>query len=177
MNTIKKITGISVISVLAYISMLLINIPIQFLSLDVKDTIIALGGFVLGIIPSLIISFLVSFLELVTISSSGIIGFFMNFVSSISFVFPIVFVYKKFNSNKNILISIFIATVSMSIIMILFNIIITPIYLLVPLDEVLLLIPSLILPFNLIKGLLNGFLILLLSKPIIKALKKSKLYF
>ena len=176
MNNIKKITAIAVISALAYISMLVIKIPIQFLNLDIKDVLITLGGFMLGFIPAIIISFLVAFLELITISSSGLIGFFMNFISTIFFVLPIVFIYKKFNSKKSILVSIFIGTISMSIIMVLFNILITPIYLKTPLEEVLLLLPSLIIPFNIVKGLLNGFLILLLAQPITNALKKSNLY-
>lgn len=176
MNTSKKLTTIAVLSVIAYISMLIIKFPIQFLNLDIKDVIIAIGGIILGIIPAIIISFLVAFLEFVTISESGIIGFFMNFLATISFILPIVFIYKKFNSNKSLFISIILATISMTVIMVLFNILISPIYLSVPLDEVLKLLPTLIIPFNIGKGLLNGFLILILLNPIIKALKKSNLY-
>lgn len=176
MNYVKKLTGIAVVSVLAYVSMLLIKIPIQFLNLDIKDVIITIGGFVFGFIPAIAISFLVAFLELVTISSSGPVGFFMNFLSTIFFVLPIVFIYKKFNSKKSLLISIFLGTISMCVIMVLFNILLTPLYLGVPLDEVLKLLPALIIPFNIGKGLLNGFLILLLANPILNALKKSNLY-
>lgn len=173
---LKKIIGIALISVLAYILMLFIKIPVSFLDFDIKDIIVALGGVILGVIPCLIISFLVAFLELITVSSTGIVGFLMNFISTIFYVVPIVLIYKRKKSRKYLVFGILLGTISMTLIMVLFNILITPIYLGVPLKEVLKLLLTLIIPFNIGKGILNGILYILISNPLEKALKKAKFF-
>lgn len=170
---VKKITGIALVSVLAYISMLLIKFPIQFLDLDIKDVIICIGGLIFGILPCLIISFLVAFLELITVSSSGIVGFFMNFTATIFFTLPIVILSKR--KEKNIILGSILGIILMTISMVLFSLLITPIYLGTSLEEVIALLVPLIIPFNIGKGLLNAVLILVLNKPIIKTLKKANL--
>lgn len=171
---LKKITAMALISVLAYVSVLVIKVPIQFLDYDAKDVIIVIGGLILGNIPAIIMSFLSSLLEL-TVGSSGIVGFLMNFVATVFYVVPIVFICRKNSSIKKMIIGVLVGTIAMSVIMILFNILISPIYLGTPLKEVLKLLPTLIIPFNLGKGIINGILIILIYKPIKKALQKANL--
>ncbi len=167
----KKITLIGLISCVAYLSSFF-NIPISFLSYEIKDIIITLGSIYLGAFYSIVICFVVSILEMITISSSGVIGFIMNFLSSCFYILPICYFYKK---GGHIIKGIIIGTITMSIGMFIFNIFMTPLYLKVPLKETLNLLFTLITPFNIIKGALNGFLIYLLYKPLLKALKKMNL--
>ena len=49
-----------------------------FLSYEPKDALIVISAFVFGPASGVIIAFLVSFIEMITISSTGIIGFLMN---------------------------------------------------------------------------------------------------
>lgn len=168
MNT-KKLTAAALISCLAYLVTFVFKIPVQFLSYEIKDVVIAIGGIYLGGIYGIIISFVVSIIEMITISDSGIIGFFMNFLSTVSYIIPIMFMYNK---NKSMLKGVILATISMSVVMFVFNIFITPLYLGVPLKETVGLLFTLITPFNLVKGLINGIVILILYKPILKTLNK-----
>ena len=46
-----------------------------FLSYDPKDAIVAVAGFIYGPLTSVVISVLVSFIEMITISGTGPIGF------------------------------------------------------------------------------------------------------
>ena len=55
------------------------------LSYEPKDVVIAIGGFLYGPLAALGISLVVSFIEMLTISSTGWIGFVMNFLSSAAF--------------------------------------------------------------------------------------------
>lgn len=169
MNT-KKLTSTALISCLAYLVTFVFKIPVQFLSYEIKDVVITIGAIYLGGVYGIIITFVVSIIEMITISDSGIIGFFMNFLSTISYIIPIMFMYNK---NKSMLKGIILGTISMSVVMLIFNIFITPLYLGVPLKETVGLLFTLITPFNLIKGALNGIIILILYKPILKALNKT----
>lgn len=167
----KKITLIATISCLAFLSMVVFKIPISFLSYEIKDVIITLGSFFIGAWASIVISFVVAILEMITVSDTGIIGFIMNFVATVSYVFPICYMYKK---NSSILKGIVLGTISMAISMFLLNLIFTPIFLKVDIKETIHLLFTFITPFNIIKGGLNGFLIIILYKPLEKAMKNRR---
>ncbi len=174
MNKTKKITLTAVLSALAFISVALCRIPVVlFLSYEPKDVIITLGGFILGPIAAVIISLVSSFLEMVTISSTGIIGFVMNVIQSSAYACTATLIYNKKHTVKNAIIGLVCAVIFMTVVMLVWNYCITPIYMKVDRSQVVpLLIPA-ILPFNILKGSVNMALILLVYKPIITALRKS----
>ena len=170
--SVKNLTIIALISCLAYLAILVFKVPISFLSYEIKDVIIAIGAIYLGGIYGVIICFVVSIIEMITISDSGIIGFFMNFIASALYILPICYFYNKKNS---IIKGIITGTILMSLGMFIFNIFITPIYLNVELEETIKLLFTLITPFNIIKGALNGFLIFIIYKPLLKAIRKTNI--
>lgn len=165
----KKLTFTAIISCLAYI-MVFFKVPVSFLSYEIKDVVIAIGAIYLGGISGVLISFIVSLIEMITISNSGIIGFITNFLATITYILPICYIYKK---NGYIIKGVLLGTISMSVAMFLLNIIATPLYLKVPLNETIHLLFTLITPFNIIKGALNGLLIFLLYKPLLNIMQKS----
>ena len=59
--------------------------------------------------------------------------------------------------------------------MILWNYLITPIYQGIPRDAIVAMLPTVFLPFNVVKGGLNMALILVLYKPVVTALRKARL--
>ena len=63
----------------------------------------------------------------------------------------------------------------MTAVMILWNYLITPIYQGVPRDVVASMLIPVFLPFNLVKGILNAALTMLLYKPVVESLRKAKL--
>ena len=74
-------------------------IPVApFLTFDPKDVIIVIGGFIGGPFSAFIISLVVSFVEMVTVGKTGIIGMVMNVVSTCSLPVPRpIFTRKKNN--------------------------------------------------------------------------------
>ena len=86
---------IAMLCAAALILVALVRIPIVlFLKYDPKDIVIVLGGFIYGPMTSALISLIVSFIEMVTISSDGILGFIMNVIAGVSFSCPAAFIYK-----------------------------------------------------------------------------------
>ena len=80
----KKIASIAMLSALAFLARLVFKIPVSFLTFDIKDSIIALGGMIFGPVSGVVIALLVSLIEMI-ISETGPIGFVMNFISSAAF--------------------------------------------------------------------------------------------
>ena len=81
----RKLTTTGMLCALAYTAAAVGRIPIVlFLKYDPKDIIIAIGGLLFGPLTSFVITLLVSFAEMLTISENGVLGFLMNVVSSCS---------------------------------------------------------------------------------------------
>ncbi len=176
--TTMEIAIIGMLSAIAFIVVALIRIPIfpatPFLKYEAKDVIIAIGGLIWGPMVALLVSAIVAFIEFISISSTGPIGMLFNVVASAMFTVIPAIIYKKNKTIKSAIFGLILGTILTIITMLLWNYIITPIYTGVSRDVVAQMIPTAILPFNLIKYSINAALVLLLYKPIIHRLKGIK---
>ena len=170
----KKITATAMLCAIAYVVVVVGRIPVVlFLKYDPKDIIITLGGLIWGPMTSFIVSVIVSLIEMVTISENGPIGLIMNIVSTCSFACTASFIYKKKRTLSGAVIGLVAGSLAMVVVMLLWNYLITPIYMGYPREAVAeLLIPA-FLPFNLLKAGLNAGFTFLLYKPITVALRKA----
>lgn len=175
-NTIdvKKIAGIAMLSALAFLARLIFKIPVSFLTFDIKDTVIALGGLIYGPVSGVVIVLLVALIEMI-ISETGPIGFLMNFISSAVFAGTASLIYKLKRSFNGAIIGLFSAAFATTCVMLLMNLFLTPIYQQVPRSVVISMLPTLFLPFNLAKTLLNTAVVMLIYKPVVIALRKAKI--
>ena len=177
MNT-KKTAALGMLAAVAYVVMLVGRFPlipaVPFLKFDPKHVIIVLGGFIWGPFPAFIISFVVSLVEMVTVSDTGLIGCAMNIISTCSFACTAAYIYKKRRTIGGAIFSLFAGVILMAAVMVLWNYILTPIYMKIPRADVVKLLVPAILPFNLIKGSLNAGLSILLYKPIVLGLRKTR---
>lgn len=172
----KLITTGAVLSAIAFVAVFLFRIPVfDFLKYEPKDVIIVIGGFLLGPLSAFLISLVVGFIEMFTISDNGIIGFLMNVISSATFACSASVIYQKNRTLKGAIIGLFVAVFAMTAVMLLWNYMITPLYLNVPREVVEGMLLTVILPFNLLKGALNMGITLLLYKPIVNALRRADL--
>lgn len=172
-SKIKQLAVIAMFCALAYACILVVKIPVQFLTLDVKDAVIILCGLIFGPIPAILISIIVPLLELVTISGTGPYGFIMNVLSSLSFSLVASLIYKYKKTFFGAIIALVSGAVAMVAVMMLANLLITPYYTGWTVAEVAAIIPKLLLPFNLVKATLNAAIVLLIYKPLSNILKKS----
>ena len=175
--SVKEMVLIAMLAAIAYVIMTLIRIPVVlFLKYEPKDVIITIGGFLLGPMASLIVSAVVSLIEMVTISETGPIGALMNLISTCSFACTAALIYKKKHDIWGAVLGLLAGTVTMIGVMLLWNWLITPLYMAGTsrADVAAMLVPV-FLPFNALKAGLNSALILGLYKPLTVALRKTRL--
>lgn len=173
---VKQLTIIAMLCAISYVAVLLSKlIPdvAGFLSYDPKDAVILIGGFIYGPMTSLVISVIVSFLEMITISSTGPYGFIMNMISTCAFSIPAALIYKHIKSMKGAVLGLGVGVIAMTLCMLLWNYIITPLYMGVDRSVVVSMMTTVFLPFNLIKGGINAALTLVLYKPVVSALRTA----
>lgn len=170
----KKITTTAMLCAVAYVVVVVGRIPVVlFLKYDPKDIIITLGGLIWGPMTSFIVSVIVSLIEMVTISENGVLGCIMNIISTCSFACTASVIYKKKRILPGAVTGLVTGSLMMVLVMLLWNYLITPIYMGYPREVVAeLLIPA-FLPFNLLKAGLNAGFTFLLYKPVTTALRKA----
>lgn len=175
----KTIVTVGMLCAIAFIAKLISNIiPIAiagFLEFDLKDVIIVIAGFICGPLSAVAISVIVSLIEMVTISGTGPIGMIMNILSSCSYACVAALLYKKNRSMKGAVLSLVGGVLAMSAVMVLWNYLITPLYMGIERSVVAGMLLPVFLPFNLLKGGINATLTLLLYKPIVTALNRANL--
>ena len=170
-ENIKKMTAVAVFAALAYV-IHFVHIPVAFLNLDFKDVVMTIAGMYFGPSAAAVLAFLVPILEYPT-SETGPYGLIMNILSSGAFVIVASVIYKFKKTLSGAIIALCSASLSMVAVMMLANLFVTPYYMHVTQADVVGLIPTLLLPFNAVKAVLNAALTLCLYQPISKVLKKS----
>ena len=135
--------------------------------------IITLGGLIWGPFTAFIVSVIVSFIEMFSVSDTGIIGCVMNILSTCAFACTASIIYKKKHSLAGATTGLLAGCLVMTSVMLIWNYLITPFYMGYPREAVAELLLPAFLPFNLIKSGLNAAFTFLLYKPVITALRKS----
>ena len=174
----KTLVTMAMLCAIAFIAKWLSNfLPnVQgFLSFDIKDVVIVIGGFILGPLHAALIALVVSILEMVTISSTGPIGLVMNLLSSCAFACVASAIYRRNRKMRSAVTGLVCGVLCMTVIMLLWNWLITPLYMGVPRSVVAGMLMTVFLPFNLAKGGINATLTMLLYKPVVTALRRAGL--
>ena len=172
---VKTFVGMATFAALAYGVTFVFRIPVSFLTFDAKDAVLTVAAFIYGPLAALIMALIPALIELITISGTGIWGFIMNFASSACFAFTASLIYKYKRSLNGAIIGIFASVISTTVLMMLLNLFVTPIYMGVSRDAVIALLPSLLFPFNLAKAMMNAAITMLIYKPISAAMKRAHL--
>ncbi len=179
-NTVKKLVLSAMFAAMAFATAAIFGafpfFKVQFLSFEIKDIFIVFCSLICGPIFGLAVSVLVPVLEFLTISGTGLYGLIMNILSSATFALVTGMIYKYHRTFFGAIIGLLSGVFSVTAVMTLANLVITPLFMGVPrqviLDQYLLV---LILPFNLLKTTVNAGFVLLLYKPLRQILKRTGL--
>ena len=175
----RKLVGLGVFTALAIIATLATKwAQIGFLTFDAKDAVITIAAYIYGPVSGVLMAIAASVVETFTFGGdTGWYGLLMNILSSVVFSFTASFIYKKKRDINGALIGLLTAVIVTTGVMILANMFITPLYFGLPVmaPYVMSILPTLLLPFNLAKALMNGAIAMLLYKPVLLALSKSKI--
>ena len=176
-SNIKNLATMAILVALAVAADIFLRIPGigGFLTYEPKDVVLTIGAFIFGPVAGLIMSLVVCFVEMITVSSTGRIGLLMNFLSSGIFVGVASVIYYRKKTMSRAIIGLISAVIAMTAMMLLWNYIVTPLYMGVTREQVLAMFIPLLIPFNLLKASLNAALVLLLYKGVVTALRKSGL--
>lgn len=173
----KKMAVMGMLSGIALLLVTFVRIPaVAFLYYEPKDVAIVIGGFLFGPLAALMMSVVVSLVEMVTVSGDGFYGLLMNIIATSTMACTAAFIYKKNRTLKGAVIGL-IAGIAVNVpVMLLWNYLVVPFYLGVPREVVAGMLVPVFLPFNLIKGVLNAAFIMLIYKPFSISLKKAGLF-
>ena len=177
-NDTKKLATLGMLTALAFVVMCLSKfIPSvnDFLDFDFKDVVLCIGGFIYGPVAALMMTIIVCLIEMVTVSHTDIIGCIMNIVATASFVCTACAIYKRHHTMKGAVLGLVTAVVVLVVVMLAWNYFLTPIYQKIPREAVADMLLPIFLPFNAVKGGLNMTVTLLVYKPVVDALRKTKL--
>lgn len=178
-NTVKLVS-IALLTSMAYMLVFIFHIlPIpallQFLSYDPKDIVLVFIGLFYGPLSGLASATIVCLIEMITVSDTGPVGLIMNFISSAAMILVPAYIYKNKKTFSRLIIGLVLGVLLTTALMLLWNYLITPLYMGYPRENVKKMLLPLFLPFNLAKGGINAVIISLLFKPIVSILAKAKL--
>lgn len=184
---IRKLTIIGILGALAFVLMLLSFTIVGPYKLDFSEVPVMIGAFAFGPVVGVTIEALKIFLDIVLggVSDTAYVGEVANFLIGIAFVIPASFIYYRHKTKKQAIIGLVVGTLSMITIGVLLNI-----FVLLPLyarlyfgysldgllafygfDNLFLFIVSATIPFNLLKGVANSVIVILIYKRISTILK------
>ena len=174
-KNIKKLTVTALFCALAFLMTFVFRFKVGFLTFDFKDAVISVLSLLYGPVYGVISACVVAFLELISVSDTGMYGLIMNIISSATFALACGTVYKFKRTFSGAIISVVTAVVTVTAVMMVANIFITPFYMGVGRGDVIALIPTMLLPFNLAKAIINATSLLIIYKPVTSALKRTGL--
>ena len=169
----QKMALIALFCAFSYLCVFIFRIKVAFLTFDAKDAVMTIGGLLLGPVAGFFMALLTTLLEVITVSDTGFYGWLMNLISSATFVLPVSLLYRYRKNIVSALVGLFTSIALTTSLMMLANTLITPLYMGVSRGEVVALIPTLLLPFNLVKSTLNAGIVLVLYKPVSVALRRA----
>lgn len=175
-KSLKKVSITAMFTAIAFVITFIFRFNVGFLTFDFKVAIISIVALMYGPLYGIASSAVVTYLEFISVSDTGIYGLLMNFIATATFVSVCGIIYKFKRNFSGSILSVVLSTIVFTVVMLIANIYITPFYMGVARTEVYAMIPTMLLPFNLCKGIINGALLLIIYKPLTVPLKKSGLF-
>ena len=163
----KAISKLAMMAAISLVLLLLVRIPFPpapFLVYDPADLPIYITAFAYGPWAGLVVTVIVSLIQAFMLGGDGLYGFLMHVVATgiVAVVIGLMYQHKK--TKKNAIISLVVGVVVAVIVMIGMNLLITPLYMGVEVKAVVVMLPTVIIPFNLLKAGINSLLTFLLYK-------------
>lgn len=169
----KRIATTALFCAVAAIATLFLEFPIlpgvTFLKYDPSAIVALVAGFAFGPGTGIVVSVLPYLVHLAT--ASGFYGAIMAIVATLSLVLPAALIYQRNTSFKGAILGMVVGGITCLAVTIGANLIITPLFMGAPREAVIAMIVPTLLPFNVIKIVLNCVVTALVYKPLSKALQ------
>lgn len=174
----RTLVQMAVLSAMSVLLVYLIHLPLfpaaPFLEYDPADIPILIGTFMLGPGGGLIVTLVACVVQGLTVSASGgIIGILMHFFATAAYAGVAGIIYRKNHTRKGAGIALVCGALAMVIVMVLWNLIFTPIFMGTDRATVLTMLVPIIIPFNMIKAGINAVVTFVAYKPLSKVLRMT----
>lgn len=172
--SLNQMVKMGMLAALAIVLMIPLRFPLfaNFLTYDPADVPILVGTFMFGPAAGLVITVIVALIQAVLLNpDGGWVGLVMHIIATGTLVIVAGTIYKRFHTIKGAIVALIAGALSMTFIMIPSNIFFDVKFYGYPYDAVKALILPAILPFNLVKSFANSLIVLLIYKPLSRALK------
>lgn len=179
-NKVARLVTLAVLAAIGIVLMLVVRFPLfpsaSFLEYDMADVPVFLATMFFGIPDGLAVLVVISVIQGLTVSAgSGWIGIVMHIVASGAFVLALGLITRRKKTVPYIVCGHVAGILVMALLMCGMNLLLTPIFMGTPVDAVKDMLVPIILPFNLLKGLINSVVATVLYLPLRKVLVKEKL--
>jgi len=180
-NTLVKLGMLAALGVVLMLATRFSIIPsAPFLKYDAGDVAALVAGFVFGPLYGLCVVVVTAIIQTISVDQdAGLIGMFAHIAATGVFVVISAIIYKKFHTIGGALVALLTGAICMSVVMIFMNLFVfLPLYL--PGSSpttIWTYITTAIIPFNLIKGILNSILTFAIYKASSRYLAKEALLF
>ena len=164
-----KIAKLAMMTAISLVLLLVVRIPFPpapFLVYDPADVPIYITAFAFGPIEGLIVTFIVCVIQAFMLGGDGLYGFLMHFVATGIVAVAIGLIYRRSKTKKTAIKALVTGVIMAVVVMCIMNIIVTPAYMGAPRQAVIAMIPTVIIPFNLLKAGINSLLTFVLYKRI-----------
>ena len=161
------IAKLAMMTAVSLVLLLIIRVPFPpapFLVYDPADVPIYITSFAFGPAAGLIVTLVVCLIQAFMLGGDGLYGFLMHFVATGIVAVVIGIMYANHKTRKRALIALVTGVIVATVVMCAMNLIITPLYMGAPREAVVAMLPTAIIPFNLIKAGLNAILTCILYK-------------
>ncbi|MEG2174785.1 MAG: ECF transporter S component [Oscillospiraceae bacterium] len=175
-HAVRKLTTLAMLAAISVVLVTVIRVPmfLPFLEYDPADIPIFVATFLYGPLTGLGLTIVVALIQGLTVSAgSGIIGIMMHIVATGGFVLVAGLIYRRHKTKKSALAALACGTLCMTVMMALWNLLLTPIFMGMPREAVIPLLLPAIVPFNLIKAGINAGVTFLIYKPISMRISQS----
>ncbi len=158
---------LAMMTAISVVLLLIVRIPFPpapFLVYDPADLPIYITAFAYGPTAGVLVTLVVCLIQAFVLGGDGLYGFIMHFVATGIVAIVIGLLYKKHKTKKRAVTCLAVGVIVTTVVMCGLNLLITPIYMGTPVEAVMAMIPTVILPFNLLKAGINAVLTFILYK-------------
>lgn len=165
-----KLAKMAMLVAISIVLVMVVHFPIfpavAFLEYDPADIPILIGTFAFGPGAGILLTVVVSLLQGLTVSAgSGAYGIIMHIIATTTLATVAGTAYRKHKTKKTAIIGLVLGTVAMAVMMFFANMVITPLFVGMPLSAVMKLMPFII-AFNVVKAGINSAVTFILYKRI-----------
>ena len=164
-----RLVKIAMMVAISCVLVVLIRIPFPpapFLEYDPADVPIYITTFAFGPGAGLLVTLIVSLIQAFLLGGAGIYGFLMHMIATGLFVIVAGFMYRHKKTRKEAIMALAAGVIVTVVAMCVFNYFITPYYMGVPAEAVLAMIPTVIIPFHILKAGINALITFFVYKRI-----------